>query len=80
MFKPLTLTLTSDETTEVYNALRKGLWAIKKIGNAEEVAAVDRAFEMFGNHERIGGFVSQADRETAYLQSALAELAQYGCD
>jgi len=80
MFQPFKTILTDDEVDLIYSALKKGLWAVKKVGSIDEIQQMRTAFDLLGNHARIGGWETEAERKAASIRAFAEECQTYGCD
>lgn len=82
MFKPLMMNLTPKEQMDVYRALDIGLAAVKREGgiNANLIAKIEDARKMLNEHERVGGWDSQAEADASSIANFAEDCRLNGCD
>ena len=80
MFQPYKTILTDEEVHTIYKALKRGLWAIKKVGCIAEIEQMRTAFDLLGNHERIGGWETEAEINAASIKLFAEQCKTYGSD
>ena len=80
MFKPYTTTLTTEEHSKVDRALKTAMYFAKKYGNEADMEIVESAASMMLNHERIGGWETEAERRISYIDSMHDHFERFGTE
>ena len=78
--KPYVLMLSSAESAKLERVLRRALYLAKDVGTDDEIESIRAMHELILNRPMVGGFETEEERRTAYMQGCLEQCQTYGCD